>query len=119
MNTLSVLVQTGLNFKDKTPEECREHFWEWLEANDLTKGLKWMMAEWSQDDMFAYTTREFYDGFTVEGTKNMGKEELVRLIDDIVCFDWITDEGNEYHERTIEELIDFINDIKAAAKKVR
>ena len=85
-NTLSALVQTGINFKGvKSEKEMLDRFFEYLKDEDLIDSLRWMLAR--DDTEYASELNDpsdFYNG--IQGIKDYTETELKERLEGWVYF---------------------------------
>ena len=115
---LSVLVATGLNFKDKTPEECKIHFWDWIVDNDLLNGLRWYIArDYSQDGSYDPDTEDMYGGYKIGPIRDWPKNDLYEYVDYPICWSLINDLSRDGH--ALEEVCCFASKLKEDSKSAQ
>lgn len=105
-NPLSVLVQTGLNFKDKTDEECAELVFEYIESKDRVDGLRWYIADVLDMNHISDGADDFY--YSREGTQDWHDLDLIYHIEE--TFHW--DKLREDDPKAVKKLIKFFSEVE-------
>ncbi len=104
-NPLSALIQTGMNFKDKTDEECAKLVFDLIKDRDQVNGLRWYIAG-VHDDCSCHDGDEFY--FGISGTIDWDDDELIQYIEEE--FHW--DQLQEGKTGQTRRLIVFLSEVE-------
>ena len=104
-NPLSVLVQTGLNFKDKTEKECAALVYECLDEKGHLDKLRWYIAGCRYEGGYTEESDYYYG---IEGTSDWNRYELEDEIHDTFYWNKIK-EGNGTE---IRKLMTFLKEVE-------